>query len=51
VFLVKYWPTGNHIERGVHDLVEVPIQDLMDVYSTPEFYGGTRSEYDQDDII
>ena len=24
--------------------------DLMNVYSTPEFYGGTTTEYDQDDI-
>ena len=50
VLLVPYWPTGKHIERGVHDLVEVPIQDLINVYSTPKFYGGTRQEYDQDAI-
>jgi len=50
VLLVTYWPTGKHLERGVHDFMEVPVQDLMDVYSTTEFYGGTRPELDQDDI-
>jgi len=50
VLLVPHWPTGKHIERGVHDLMEVPNQDLMDVYSTQEFYVGTRPELDQDNI-
>ena len=42
VLLVPYWPTGKYLERGVHD--------LMEVYGTPEFYGGNRPELDQDDI-
>ena len=28
VLLVPYWPTGEHLERGVHDLMEVPNQDF-----------------------
>jgi hypothetical protein len=48
--LLPQWPTGKHIDRGVHDLMEVPNQDLMDVYSTPDFYVGTRPESDQGDI-
>jgi hypothetical protein len=50
VLLVPLWSTGMHLERSVHDLRELPYQDLIDVNSTPEFYGGIRPEFDLHNI-